>query len=474
MRDDEQAWWSAAELAAAIRARQVSPVEGVERCLARIAALNPRLNAFCTVAADAALAAARQAERQVMAGGALGPLHGVPLAIKDMTHTADIRTTFGSAIFEHFVPDEDAAVVARLKAAGAIVVGKTSTPEFAMKGTTDSPLFGVTRNPWDTTLTPGGSSGGAAAALAAGLVPLAEGTDVAGSVRIPAAMCAVVGLKPSPGRVPRYPTPDPWDTMNVHGAMARDVRDTALLFSAMCGPDARDPLSLPSSGEDWVAACAGELPPLRVAWSADLGFAAVDRRVAAVAGTAARAFGELGCTVSEASPDLAPLDPELLFIALFGPQQVRLRDAYLAGWGARMDPYLVRLLQRPIDESAAAWERANERRRALWLAVSRFFTEYDLLLTPTVAVPPFAADPPAMPTAIEGRALRSALAWYPFTHPFNMACCPAIAVPAGWTDDGLPVGLQIVAPRLGEWRLLEAAAAYERVRPWAGRHPRLG
>ena len=299
MHPTELCFLPAIELARLIRARALSPSDLVDAVLARIEAVNPGLNAYCTVAADQARAAAGEAEARLMRGADLGPLHGVPVSFKDMTPTAGIRTTWGSLLFEHHVPQQDALPVARTKAAGAIVLGKTNTPEFGCKGVTDNRVFGPTRNPWNPSLIPGGSSGGAACAVAAGLGPLAEGSDFAGSVRIPAAACGVVGLKPSPGRLPKV-TGSPWNTIGTSGPIARTVRDAALFLDVLSGPDERDPLSLPS--ESFLAACDQPLGRLRVAWSPDLGYAAVDGRVTVVADQAARTFAALGCEIDETHP----------------------------------------------------------------------------------------------------------------------------------------------------------------------------
>jgi Asp-tRNA(Asn)/Glu-tRNA(Gln) amidotransferase A subunit family amidase len=462
----------AVALARAIRARDLSPVELLDAVLARIEAVNPRINAYCTVAAETAREAARAAEARVARGEPLGPLHGLPVSFKDLTPTAGIRTTMGSRIFEHHVPAEDALVVERAKAAGAVVVGKTNTPEFGCKGVTDNQVFGATRNPWNTAMVAGGSSGGAGAAVAAGLAPLAQGTDQAGSIRVPAAACGVVGLKPGPGRVPRFPAPNGWQTLSVDGPMARTVRDAALLFGVMCGPDERDPSSLPDTGEDFLAACDAPLGRLRVAWGPDLGYAPVDPRVAAVAGAAARVFADLGCDLEEASPGFA--DPDELFRALAPPGMAARLGQYLERWGDQMDPILTgRILPAAEGVSAVDYERLLQRRTELWHTVRRFFDRYDLLLTPTLALPPFPIEEPYPPRAVAGRAVDSPLGWYPFTFPFNLTGHPAISVPAGWTEDGLPIGLQIVGQRFGEAALLRAAAAFEAARPWADRRPPL-
>jgi Asp-tRNA(Asn)/Glu-tRNA(Gln) amidotransferase A subunit family amidase len=465
----------AADLARLIRTRELSPVEAVITVLARIEAVNPRINAYCTVAGELARGRAREAEAKVMRGEALGPLHGVPISFKDLTPTAGIRTTFGSTIFEHNVPAEDGLIVQRVKAAGAIVIGKTNTPEFGCKGVTDNRVFGPTRNPWNLDMVAGGSSGGAAAALAAGLAPLAEGSDLAGSIRIPAAACGVVGLKPGPGRVPRYPAPNGWQTLSVNGPMARSVRDTALLFGVLCGPDERDPGSLPATGEDFVAACdagaAGSdgLRGLRVAWSPDLGYAPVDSRVAQVAGAAARTFALLSCELDEAHPGFS--DPDALFRSLTAPVRAAAYARYLDEWGDQMDPMLTGRIRLADGVSAVDYERLFQRRTELYQTVRRFFERYDLLVTPTLALPPFPIDDPYPPAEVAGRPITSPIGWFPFTFPFSLTGHPAISVPAGWTDDGLPVGLQIVGRRYAEATVLTAAAAFEAARPWAHRRP---
>ena len=468
MEPTELCFLPATDLAHLIATRGVSPVEVVEAFLGRIEAVNPRLNAYCTVAADQARAAAREAEARLMRGDTLGPLHGVPVSFKDMTPTAGLRTTWGSLLFEHHVPPQDALPVARTKDAGGIVLGKTNTSEFGCKGVTDNRVFGVTRNPWNLALTPGGSSGGAAAAVAAGLGPLAEGSDFAGSLRIPPAACGVVGFKPSPGRLPKV-NGDPWNTIATSGPITRTVRDAALFLDVLAGPDERDPLSLPA--ESFLTACGQAVGRLRVAWSPDLGYAAVDARVAAIAGAATRAFADLGCDLDEAHPGFAdPVEVEdgfggAMYAALLGPR--------LAEWADRMDPRLVRFARRGEGMLATDYARLQAERAALYRSVAAFFDRYDLLLTPTIAVLPFPVDGPE-PTEIAGRAVdRRGYGWIPFTYPFNLTGHPAISVPAGWTDDGLPVGLQMVGPRHGDAAVLRAAAAFEATRPWADCWPRV-
>lgn len=458
----------ATELAALIRERAVSPVEVVDAILARIERVNPALTAYCTVTAESARAEARRAEAAVTGGAPLGPLHGVPVSVKDLTAVRGVRLARGSRLYADYVPDEDAPVVERLRAAGAVLLGKTNTPEFGWKGDSGNAVFGPTYNPWDTSKTAGGSSGGAGAAVAAGLGPLALGTDGAGSIRIPASFCGVVGLKQQLWRVPNYP-PSTVETLAHTGPMARTVRDAALLLDVIAGPDERDRLSLPAGQADYLAACDGDVRGLRVAWSADLGYAAVDPEVRAIAEAAARRFAaDLGCRVEEAHPGFA--DPgdaiRLLFYAGVA--------ANLAGQSAErralLDPDLARALAEETEgRTAIDYVLATSTRQAVWDRCRRFFAGYDLLLTPAVAVPPFAAGEEG-PREVAGRAV-ARLGWTPFTYPFNLTGQPALTVPAGWTAAGLPVGLQIVGRRFDEATVLRAGAAFEAAQPWAARRP---
>jgi aspartyl-tRNA(Asn)/glutamyl-tRNA(Gln) amidotransferase subunit A len=456
----------ATELAARIRRREVSPVEVAEAVLARMERLDGRLGAFCTPTPELARTMARAAEAAVMRGEPLGPLHGVPVSIKDMTWTKGIRTTRGSRLFADFVPEEDPPVVERLRAAGAIILGKTNTPEFGWKGATENLLFPPTRNPWHLERTAGGSSGGAGAAVAAGLGPLATGTDGAGSIRIPAAFCGIVGHKPSFGRVPVYPAPL---DVAVTGPMARTVRDAALLLDVMAGPDERDRFSLPDDGVDYLAACAGGVAGWRVAWSPDLGYAPVEPEVRTLAEAAARRFADLGAVVEEAHPGFT--DPreiiELLFYGQVGAQVADLPPERRA----LLDPALLAVVDGLRDRSAFDYARMAMRRNELWQVARRFFERYDLLLTPAVATTAFPLGIEG-PAEVAGQPVKR-LGWTPFTFPFNLTGQPACTVPCGRTAAGLPVGLQIVGRRNDDTAVLRAAAAYEAAAPWAHEWPPL-
>jgi aspartyl-tRNA(Asn)/glutamyl-tRNA(Gln) amidotransferase subunit A len=469
MSDHEVVWASALDLATRIRQKAISPVELMEAVLRRLEALNPRLNAFCLVAADQARAAARDAEVAVMKGEPLGPLHGVPVSIKDLVFTRGLRTTGGSRLFADLVPEHDAVPVARLKAAGAIVIGKTTTSELGHKAVTDSPLFGVTRNPWDLARTPGGSSGGAAAAVAGGIGPLALGGDGGGSIRIPAAFCGLVGFKPSFGRVPEYPSFPGWEHLAHVGPITRTVRDAAAMLDVIAGADDRDPTSLPGEGGGYLDACARDVRGLHVAWSADLGYARVDPVVLALCENAAAEFESLGCHVEVVNP---------LWENLEEPFGTMLAAQLHAAWGDQVgeregdvDPTLVKFLARGATVTTRQYLQARARMREFWQEALQFLQRFDLLLTPTVAVPPFAAGE-RPPREVDGEGV-SVLGWMPFTYPFNITGQPAASVPAGWTAESLPVGVQVIGQRHADATVLAACAAYEAACPWSDRRPGL-
>src|SRR3989449_296521 len=430
-------WRAALEVADLVRQRRVKPIEVLAAVLARLEAVNPTLNAFCLVAADSARVAAREAEIAVMKGEPLGLRHGVPLSVKDVLLTRGLTTTGGSRLFEDFVPSEDALAVGRLRAAGAVLVGKTNTSEFGHKAVTDNPLFGPTRNPWDPSLTPGGSSGGAAAAVATGQGPIGLGTDGGGSVRIPAAFCGLYGFKPSYGRVPNYPGFPGWECFSHTGPITRTVRDAALVLDVIAGGDDRDLDSLPGGPEGYLDACEENVKGLHVAWSSDLGYAEVDPEVARICEDAAAHFESLGCHVEVVNPGWT--SPEAAFGTMVAAQ-------FYAAWADRlpeaesvMDPTLAKFVRRGGGVTARQDLGARAWMDAFWLEVLAFLARFDLLLTPTAAVAPFAvAGPP--PRELGGQQV-SVLGWMPFTYPFNITGQPAASVPAGSTSTGLPVGL---------------------------------
>jgi aspartyl-tRNA(Asn)/glutamyl-tRNA(Gln) amidotransferase subunit A len=464
---EDLAWRSALEIATLVRDKQLSPVELTTALLARIEALDPRVNAFCLVTADLARAAAREAEIAVMKREPLGALHGVPVSLKDVLYTRGVRTTGGSRLFADLVPEEDNVAVGRLKAAGAVILGKTNTSEFGHKALTDNPLFGVTRNPWDPTRTPGGSSGGAAAAVASGLGPVALGTDGGGSVRIPAGFCGLVGVKPSFGRVPQTPGFPGWDHIGTTGPLARTVRDAAAVLDVIAGGDDRDRTSLPREPGSYLEACDQDVRGLHVAWTPDLGYAAVDERVLEICGNAAAEFEGLGCHVEVVNPGWE--SPEEAFATIVAAQFYAAWADALPAREADLDASLVRLIRRGGAVTAREYLTAMAKVSAYWQEVHIFLARFDLLLTPTAAVPPFPLGT-GVPREIAGQEV-SRLGWMPFTYPFNLTGQPAASVPAGWTEDGVPVGLQIVGRRHADRTVLAAAAAFEAACPWRDRRP---
>jgi aspartyl-tRNA(Asn)/glutamyl-tRNA(Gln) amidotransferase subunit A len=470
MSGDDLCWLPATELAALIRKRKVSPVEVVDAVLARIEKINPTINAYVLVTADQARRAARAAERRLgRKGEKLGPLHGVPFSVKDLVITRGVRTTFGTPLYRDHVPTEDAPVVERLTAAGGIMLGKTNTPALGWIGATHNLLFGPTRNPWNLERTPGGSSGGASAAAAAGLGPLHVGTDGGGSIRIPASFTGIVGFKASFGRIPVYPPSAAWSLSHV-GPMTRTVADAALMMTVCAGPDERDPFSLPAARVDYLKALRSDLRGLRVAYADDLGFVeALDPEVAAIARTAARAFRELGCRLEEVQPGW-PSPRECWEQIFCGGIATRLAP-YLDRRD-QIEPGLVKIIETTLAQPPTRFVQAWFDRLAWWQHPRAFFEKYDLLLTPAVACPPFAVGLDNA-TEVAGKPV-GAFAWTPYTWPFNLTGQPAASVPAGFTADGLPVGLQIVGRRFDDAAVLRAAAAFERARPWAHRRPPLG
>jgi aspartyl-tRNA(Asn)/glutamyl-tRNA(Gln) amidotransferase subunit A len=456
----------ATEVASLVRSKSLSPVEVTRAVLARIERLDPAVNAFCTVTADTALEAARQAEQAVMRGDRLGPLHGVPFSIKDLALTKGIRTMSGSFIFEHRVPDVDAPFVRRLTAAGGILLGKTTSPEFGWKALGDSPVTGLTRNPWNTAMTTGGSSAGAGAAAALGLGPLHHGTDGAGSIRIPSSFCGVYGLKPSYGRVPIWPVSN--NDYSTHaGPMTRTVADAALMLSVMAGPDPWDGTCLPGPPADYPGELSRGVRGLRVAFSPDLGGLPVDPEVAVIVRATALAFQDLGCHVEEVKPGFA--DSTALARGIWSAHYAGSYAQYLREWRTRMDPGLVACIEDGMRYSAVDYLDMRGRKIGYWDSVRPLFETYDLLLTPTVSVAAFPVarlNPEHWPSHAWDW-----MGWAGFSYPFNFTGQPAASVPAGFTAAGLPVGLQIVGRRFADLTVLQASAAFEAARPWAGRRP---
>ena len=449
---------SAVELAAMIRRREVSARELLAASLERIARVNPRLNAIVTLVPEMAEVWATEADRRTAAGEPLGPLHGLPIAHKDLELTAGIRTTKGSPLLADFVPDEDALIVQRLRAAGAVTIGKTNVPEFGAGSQTFNQVFGATHNPYDVTKTCGGSSGGAAVALAAGMIPIADGSDMGGSLRNPASFCNVVGLRPSAGRVPGWPTSTPWSTVVTTGPMARSVDDIALQMQAIAGPDPRVPVSLPESGSVFAELAEFDVGGLRVAWSPDLGLP-VEAGVRAALSDVPDRLTSLGCSVVEAQPDLA--DAREIF-------QVLRAWEFEISHGSMYDrasDQLKDTVRWNIEEarrhSLVDHARVTAQHAALVDRTRQFFEHYDVLALPTTQVVPFDVELD-WPRQVDGTPMVTYIDWMRSCCDISLTGCPAISMPSAFTPGGLPVGVQFVGKPSGDVDLLRFARVWER------------
>jgi len=458
-----------------VKTKKISPTEVVKTFLARIEKINLSINAYCTVAEEPALKAAVKLEEQMKADLPPGPLAGVPVSIKDVTLTKGIRTTFGSLLYKDYVPEVDSLVVERLKAAGAIILGKTNTPEFAAGGSTYNDLFGPTRTPWNTEYNSGGSSGGSAAAVSAGLCALAEGNDLGGSLRIPASFCGIVGMRPSPGRIPFYPNDLYWDTLSLEGPMARNVDDLALMFDVMAGPDRRSPVALmpqEASFFESVKQSPGRKCSFKVAWSDNLNLTPVDHEVLKIAKRSIKTFEQLGCTVTEDCPDFSGLQETAA--VLRGVRYAALYQDKIENpeFLKHVNPNIIGNARQGLALTAAAIAKADQHRSRLWQQMLGFFERYDMIAVPTVPIKPFPADT-AYPTSINGIEMKSYIDWIMLTYAFSVTGLPAISIPCGWTKEGLPVGLQLAGKPGGERELLIAAACFEKHSPWQDRKPPL-
>jgi aspartyl-tRNA(Asn)/glutamyl-tRNA(Gln) amidotransferase subunit A len=453
------AYMTALDLAAAYRMKTLSPVEVAEAALMRLAALEPKLNAFCVVDRDGAAAAARAAEKRYRSGEPLGPLDGVPATIKDLILMKGFPTRRGSRLVEPVPDAEDAPAVARLREAGCVILGKTTTPEFGWKAIGDSPLTGFSRNPWSRERTTGGSSAGAAAACAAGVAPLNVGSDGAGSIRIPSAFCGIFGLKATFGRVPAHP-PSTMSLLSNVGPMTRNVRDAAAMLHALARPDHRDPYALPPETRDWLAGIDDGVRGLRIAYSPDLGHARVDPEIARCCADAAHRFAGLGAHVEEVGRIFA--SPRETLLTLWRAGSARNLAAFSAEKvKALCDPGLVAIAAEGERVTGADYVAADLERIALGRTMAAFHQKYDLLLTPMMPVPALPVGQDLNDPASE----TSWIDWSPFSYPFNMTRQPACSVPCGLTNAGLPIGLQIVGPLYAEDRVLRAARAFEATQP---------
>lgn len=458
MQQTELCFLTATDLAQKIRLRELSAREVMEAHLTQIERVNPHVNAIVTLLPDQALAQADAADAQLARGDEVGPLHGLPIAHKDLVETAGIRTTFGSPIYRDHVPTRDALLVTRLKTAGALTIGKTNTPEFGAGSQTFNPVFGATRNPYDLSKTCGGSSGGAAVALACGMLPIADGSDTGGSLRNPASFCNVVGFRPSPGRVPSWPNMTGWFPISVSGPMARTVQDAALMLSAIAGPDARSPIATREPGSKFAAPLDRDVRGVRIAWSRNLGDFPVDPRITTVIDSQRHVFEEMGCIVEDGEPDFRDADEafkvwrawrfEIQFTPLIEKHRSQIKETII--WNAESGAKL----------TGPQIGRAEVKRTELYQRVRTFMEEYEFLVLPVTQVPPFDINQEYV-TEINGVEMESYIDWMKSCYYISAIGLPAISVPCGFTAEGLPVGLQIVGRHEDDLGVLQLAHVFE-------------
>jgi amidase len=464
VRGEEICFLEATEWARLIRGREVSAEETMAACIEQIGRTNPRVNAIVTILPERAMRDARAADQRLAEalarGDDVGPLHGLPVAHKDLAPTRGIRTTFGSLIYEDFVPEEDALIVERLRRAGAITVGKTNTPEFGAGSQTYNEVFGETLNPYDTTKTCGGSSGGSAAAVACGMVPIADGSDMGGSLRNPASFCNVVGFRPSLGRVPSWPVRAGWSLLSTEGPMARTVQDVALMLGVISGPDSRSPLAISGPGEDFFGPLERDFSGTRLAWSRDLGGLPVDPRVTTVLDEQRHVFEDLGCLVEDNEPDFTHADEvfkalrawhfELNYGELLEEHRSRMKDT--VAWN----------IERGLGLSGPDVGRAERKRTEIYDRVRTFMEGYDYLAAPVSQVPPFDVKRRYV-TEINGMEMETYIDWMKSCYYVTVTGLPAISVPCGFTQERLPVGIQIVGRTRDDLGVLQLAYAFEQV-----------
>lgn len=461
MKQHEIAQLSATKIRSLIQGKELSPVEVIEACLEQVQGHNPKINAICTLN-EQALEEARRLEQKSTNSKEMGLLHGLPVGIKDVTPVAGLRTTFGSTAYQDYVPEEDALIVRRLKEAGAIILGKTNTPEFATGGNTFNEIFGRTRNPWNTKLTAGGSTGGGAAALASGMIALADGTDLGGSLRMPASFCGIVGLRPSPGLVPTYPSKYLWDTLNVSGPLARAAGDVALMLQVVSGPVEFTPIVQPFEGRDFIAAVnSGIKKGTRIAYCPDIAGIGIDEDIERVCRKAAFDMTQVGANVEEIKLDLSfGWKP---YLDLRGYWMVAHHHHHLdkiGQFGDNLRSNIERGLKVTMKELGAA----EETRGKIWLLFHDFFQKYDYLLTPCMAVPPFPVEQ-NYPETIAGKKMETYVDWFAPTFLLSLTSLPVASVPCGLDGQGLPVGIQIVGPQVGEEKVLALAKQMQDVHP---------
>ena len=459
MQDTSICFLNAVEIAKKIRKGEISAVQTMEAHLAQIERINPQVNAIVTLVPELALEEARKADEKQAKGGNIGPLHGLPIAHKDLVPTKGIRTTFGSLVFQDFIPEEDALLVERLREGGAIMLGKTNTPEFGAGSQTFNRVFGVTRNPYDLSKTCGGSSGGAAVSVACRMLPIADGSDLGGSLRNPTNYCNVVGFRPSVGRVPSWPNESGWNSFAVDGPIARTVEDTALMLSVLAGPDSRSPICLPERGSIFLKSLERNLKGVRIAWSPDLGGLPVDSRVTETLEAQRHVFEDLGCVVEEGFPDFSDADEIFkTFRAWF--YELKLASL-LPEHGEKIKETVIWNIESGMKLSGPELGRAEVKRTALFHRVREFMQDYDFLALPVSQVPPFPLEQEYV-SEINGLQMGTYLDWMRSCYFISVTGQPAISVPCGFTAEGLPVGLQLVGRPQDDLGVLQLANAFEK------------
>lgn len=451
-------WLSAVEMARLIRAKKLSAREALAAHLKQIERVNPKVNAIVTLTAEMAAKAAADADEMQARGAKLGPLHGLPAAHKDLFETRGIRTTFGSTLYRDYIPKENDLIVDRLQAAGAITLGKTNTPEFGAGSQTFNRVFGATKNPWDLSKTCGGSSGGAAVALACGMVPVADGTDVGGSLRNPAAFCNVVGFRPTVGRAPDPKAAFAWSTLGTAGCMGRSVADLALVLSAITGPDPRSPLSINEPGAIFARPLGRSLKGVRVAWFKDLGGAPFDAQVRTIVNRHRATFESLGCIVEQAEPDFSPA--EMSFRVLRAWNSAKTHGERLKEHPDAFKDALKEEVEQGLRLSGAELAEAEAARGQLWRSFQAFLAKYEYFILPTTQLPAFDVTMP-YPKEIAGVKVASYIDWMKSCWYISATGNPAVSAPGGFTQEGLPVGVQIVGRHREDFAVLQMAHAFE-------------
>ena len=469
MNKEEICFLPAFEMKEKIASQELSSIEITEAIIERIEKINPIINAYCTTTFDLARDMAKEADKRVKKGEKLGLLNGIPTSIKDLNQVKGVRTTFGSKIYEFNIPQEDSIAIARLRKEGCVILGKTNTPEFGFKGVTDNLIFGASKNPWNLERTPGGSSGGAASASASGLSPLAQGSDGGGSIRHPAGLCGIYGLKPNYGRVPMYPREfiAAYD-LGAVGPLVRYIKDAALMLDAMKGPFEREMYMLPKDGTSYYETVEDKPKKLKIGYTLDLGYAkSIDPEVERVVLDSAQKFEKLDWDVEEAH--LKIKKPERSFLTLWTSLFAYDLKPKLDKWGDQLDPALLKLVQAGLSYGALDLPKAIAERRKFYETFMPIFNNFDILITPTTAITAFELGIP-YPTKINNINV-SPTAWQPFTYPFNMTGQPAATIPCGWSKEGLPIGMQIVGKPFDEKTVLQVSKAFEDISPWQDKRP---